>query len=108
MNEKQLALLCLLIIFLGMALFVATYQNDFEEKKSYELKIEGRGKLFGRVEYVIRDNPSTLFVLNDGNTILVYYQKNIGIQKNDFVTIYGEKQLYNDTEELFAYKVIKE
>ena len=108
MDEKQLSLFCLFVICIGLILFVINYQDDFSENKSALMNFGDKAKLFGRIDYIIKNNPSTTFILNDGNTITVYYQKNTDLAKNDFVTIYGEKQIYNGKEEIYAYKVIKE
>ena len=108
MNEKQLSLICLGIIFFGGALFLISYQNDFEKTTSFELELEGDGILFGKVEYVIKNSPSTIFVFNDGNKTLAYYPKETTLAKNDFITIYAKKQIYQGEEELYIYKVIVE
>jgi len=107
-NEKHLSLICLVIILVGGILFLASYQSGFENKTISSITNEETGIIFGKVEYVIKNSPSTLFVLNDGNEILAYYPKPTDLKKNDFVTVYAKKQLYNEKEELYIYKVIKE
>jgi len=108
MNEKQLSQICLLILIFGGILFFFTYQNDFKETSIDSVKIDEKGIFFGKIDYVIKQTPSTLFVFNDGNTILAYYPKATTLTKNDFVTLYAQKQIYNGEEELYVYKVIKE
>jgi len=108
MNEKQLSLICLGIILFGGGLFLVSYQNDFEKTTSFKLELEEEGILFGKVEYVIKNSPSTIFVFNDGNKFLAYYPKETILAKNDFLTIYVKKQIYQGEEELYVYKVIKE
>jgi len=108
MNEKKLSLICLIIILVGGALFFITYQNDFKETSIDTTPIDGKGIFFGKIEYIIKQSPSTLFIFNDGNTIMAYYPKETTLEKNDFVTLYAEKQIYNGKEELYVYKVIKE
>ena len=106
MNEKHLSWICLVVILMGGILFFISYQNEFENKTISSIKNEETGIIFGKVEYVIKNNPSTIFVINDGNKILAYYPKPTNLAKNDFVTLYAKKQLYNEKEELYVYKVI--
>jgi len=108
MNEKQLSQICLIVILFGGALFFITYQQDFKETNIDTTQIGDKGIFFGKIDYIIKQSPSTIFIFNDGNTSLAYYPKATTLQKNDFVTIYAEKQMYNDEEELYVYKVIKE
>ena len=108
MNEKQLSLICLGIILFGSGLFLVSYQTDFEKTTSFELELDKEGILFGKVEYVIKNSPNTIFVFNDGNKTLAYYPKESTLAKNDFLTIYVKKQIYQGDEELYVYKVIIE
>ena len=108
MNEKHISLICLLIVVIGGVLFLISYQSEFENTTISSIQNEESGIIFGKVEYVIKNSPSTLFVLNDGNQILAYYPKASDLEKNDFVTVYAKKQTYNNEEELYIYKVIKE
>ncbi|MBT4870793.1 MAG: hypothetical protein HON47_04415 [Candidatus Diapherotrites archaeon] len=106
MNEKHLSIICLIVILMGGILFFISYQNEFETKTISSITNEEKGIIFGKIEYVIKNSPSTIFVINDGNKILAYYPKSTNLAKNDFVTIYAKKQLYNEKEELYVYKVI--
>jgi len=108
MNEKQLSIICVIIIIFGCILFLVSYQTDFKETTITNMEIEDSGILFGKVEYVIKNSPSTIFVFNDGNQILAYYPKETDLTKNDFITIYAKKQFYQNKEELYVYKVITE
>jgi len=108
MNEKQLSQICLVIVLFGGLLFFITYQNNFEEASVEETPVGGKGIFFGKIEYIIKQSPSTLFIFNDGNKTMAYYPKETTLTKNDFVTLYAEKQIYNGEEELYVYKVIKE
>ena len=119
MNEKNISQICLGITILGILIFLLTYQNEFEEKTSFELlsKDNSKGILFGRVEYVIRNYPTTLFVLNDGNETTIYYPKATTLAKGTFVQVYAENktdppdsittQKNKKQRELYAQKVIE-
>ncbi len=109
MNDKKISQICIIIIVIGILLFVTTYKNDFEEKSIDKVISENStGLVFGRIDYVIKNSPTTQFILNDGNTILVFYPKETTLQKNDFVFVYAEASEYNTEKELFAHKVVKE
>ena len=118
MDEKTLSKICLGITLIGMLIFLLTYQNEFEETTSSQLlsKEDSKGILFGRVEYVIRNYPTTLFVFNDGNESTIYYPKKTTLEKGQFVEIYAEHKIEEtgyttqknkNQEELFAQKVIE-
>lgn len=119
MDEKNISQICLAITIIGMFIFLLTYQNEFENKKISELLLEenSKGILFGRIEHVIQNYPSTIFVLNDGNETLIYYPKMTTLEKGTFVEVYAEHKAEpknsitisksKKQEELFAQKVIE-
>ena len=107
MNEKQLAQICLIITLISLLILIFTYKPDFEEKTIQEIlnNQNSKGKVFGRIEYVVKNYPITIFVLNDGNSATIYYPKATTLEENNFVTAYVENQ---GQENLFAQKVVKE
>lgn len=107
MNEKHISQICLLITLASIILLLATYKPDFEEKTLNELLLKQgeKGKVFGRIDYVIKNYPVTIFVLNDGNSATIYYPKATTLEENNFVTAYIENQ---GQKNLFAQKVVKE
>ncbi|MFA5357392.1 MAG: hypothetical protein WC874_00170 [Candidatus Izemoplasmatales bacterium] len=111
MNEQNLARICLAISATGIILFIIFYAPEFEEKSIKEMlesDAEKTGIIFGRVDYVIKNTPSTSFILNDGSTILIYFPKQTELKKNDFVKVYGTTQEYGDQNEIYAYKLVVE
>lgn len=111
MNENTLARICLIISATGMLLFIIFYTPEFEEKSIKEMlqsETETSGIISGRVDYLIKNEPSTSFILNDGSKVLVYFPKQTEIKKNDFVKVYGTKQEYGDQNEIYAHKVVVE
>jgi hypothetical protein len=111
MNENTLARICLIISVAGMILFIIFYTPEFEEKSIKELLESGTetsGIISGRVDYVIKNEPSTSFILNDGSTVLVYFPKQTELKKNDFVKVYGTNREYGDQNEIYAHKVVVE
>ncbi|MFA6064756.1 MAG: hypothetical protein WCW44_00615 [archaeon] len=119
MDEKTLSRICLGITLIGMLILLVTYKTEFEEKTATQLLLEenGKGILFGRIEHIIQNYPTTIFVLNDGNETLIYYPKKTTFEKGQFVEVYAENRTENtDTNtksknkkqnELFAQKVIE-
>ena len=107
MNEKHLMQLCLIITLISMLILALTYKPEFEEKTLGELiqKNVSKGKVFGRVEYVVKNYPVTIFTLYDGNSATIYLPKATALEKNNFVTTYLENQ---GQKNLFAQKVVKE
>lgn len=107
MNEKNLIQICLILTITSIIILAITYKPDFEEKTLGEIiqKKDLKGKVFGRVEYVIQNYPTTIFTLYDGNTATIYYPKAITLEKNNFVTVYIQNQ---GQKNLFAQKVVKE
>ena len=77
MNEKYLTQLCLIITLISLLILIFTYKPDFEEKTVQEIlnNQNSKGKVFGRIEYVVKNYPITIFVLNDGNSATIYYPK---------------------------------
>lgn len=107
MNEKHISQICLVLTIISLMLLIFTYKPDFEERTIQEI-LENqnlKGKVFGRIEYVIKTYPVTIFTLTDGNTATIYYPKPTTLEKDDFVTAYIENQ---GEESLFAQKVVKE
>jgi len=109
MDDKKLSKICLAITLCGMILLGLTYHEEFEKKTIYEVtQKEGtKGLVYGRIEYVIKNSPSTQFILTDGNKILVFYPRESDYNKNDFVYVYAESQTSGGKKELYAYKVVK-
>jgi len=110
MDDKKLSLICLAITLIGIMGFFLTYRNEFEETNIGALleKEGNEGVVFGRIEYVIKNYPSTMFILTDGNSAIVYYPKETDLNKNDFVKVYAKSEYHSDKKELYAYKVIKD
>jgi hypothetical protein len=116
MNDKTLSKICLAITIIGMLLLLLTYKNEFESTTITQILKEknSKGIISGRIEYVIKNYPITIFALTDGNRALIYYPKPTTLEKNDFVKVYAEnkpEQQNNETKksnELYAYKVIKD
>ena len=107
MNDKTIARICLAITLISLISLVLTYKPDFEETTLTKIiqEPQAKGKIFGRIDYVIKNYPITQFILNDGNTAVIYYPKATTLVKNDFVTAYVENQ---GQKTLFAQKVVKE
>lgn len=110
MDETTITRLCLAITITGMLLFAATYKEEYTKKTISEvLEKEGnKGIIFGKVEYVIKNYPVTIFILNDGNKTTVYHPKPTTLEKNAFVTIYAQSQLQGKEINLYAQKVKEE
>ncbi len=110
MNEKNISLISLIIIIIGLIFFTIFYVEDFKETSILELLKENgnKGKIFGRVDHVISNENSTIFIFTKDQSIKVFYPKKINIKKNDFVWIYATSNEYKNNQELFAHKVIKE
>jgi hypothetical protein len=120
MNDKTLSKICLAITLIGMIFLALTYKPEFEETTISDLIQKGKAKgiIFGKVESIIKTEPTTLFILNDSNKVLIYYPKTIELEENDFVKVYAENNSEKNPPEkystkkkepmLFAYKVIKE
>ncbi len=111
MNEKLFARVALVIVIIGLIFFIITYKEEFQEKKVGEMLEASEGEkalLEGKVDYVIRQDYSTQFVLNDGTgKITIYYSKEFKLQANDFVKVFGETIQYNSKQSIKAIKVIK-
>ncbi len=107
MNQKHISQICFFITLLSLILIIFSYKPDFEEKTINEiLQIQNsKGKLFGRVEYVVKNYPVSIFILNDGNSATIYYPKATTLEENNFVTVYAQNQ---GQKSLFAQKVVKE
>lgn len=107
MNETQIARICLAVTIIGMLLFAATYQEEFTKKTINEVlaKEGNKGILYGKIDYVVKSYPVTIFILNDGNKATVYYPKATTLQKNDFVEVYAQSQLTENKLTIFAQKV---
>ena len=111
MDDKTLTIISLAIIITGLAAFVIFYTDEFPSRLVSEAQNgEGiKGAYFGRVDYVIQNNPTTIFTLTNDTSIIVFYPHETQFVKNDFVIVYAESQKYKDTNknELFAYKVVE-
>ncbi len=109
MNEKTISQICLIIITIGMLIFVITYKEEFSRKTIGEMiEVGEKGEIIGRIEYVIKNDPITMFVLTDGNKALIYYPKATDLNKNNIVKIYAETEEINPTQKkFFAQKVVR-
>jgi len=110
MNERFLSRACLAISIVGLLLIVP-FGRGFLEERSVGEMLAGEGEkgiVFGRVEFVIRNDSSALFVISDGNKGTVYHPKPLEIERNSFVTVYGESQKYEGKLEIYAYRVVVE
>ncbi len=107
MNEKQIAQLCLCLTLISLIILIFSYKPDFEEKTIQEIleTPNSKGKIIGRVEYVVKNYPITIFTITDGTSATIYYPKPITLEQNDFVSAYVENQ---GQQSLFAQKVVKE
>lgn len=109
MEDKKINQICIIIIIIGLVAFFVLYKEEFEEKNINELLIQERnskGKIIGKIEHVIKNYPTTNFIINDGTgKAIIYYPKETDFKKNDFITAFVEKEKENN---LYAYKVIKE
>ena len=107
MNEKTLSQICLIITLISLVILIITYKPDFEETTIQEIlnNQNSKGKVFGKIEYVVKNYPTTIFILNDGNSATIYYPKPTTLEENNFVTAYIENQ---GQKNLFAQKVVKE
>jgi hypothetical protein len=107
MNEKQLSQICLGLTLISLLILIFCYKPDFEEKTIQQIleTPNSRGKIIGRVEYIVKNYPVTIFTLTDGTTATIYYPKPITLEKDDFVSAYVENQ---GQQSLFAQKVVKE
>ncbi len=110
MDEKKITTISFVIIIVGFLLFIIFYTDEFPESTITQLleKNETKGKLFGRVDYVINNENNTIFTFVQDKSIKVFYPRKIELKKNDFVYIYAESTIYKNTPEIFAHKVIKE
>ncbi len=114
MDDKTISKICLIVTIIGILLFVFSYQEEFTKKSIGQINLrEGeKGAVFGRIDYVIKNYPVTLFVLTDGNKATIYYPKATTLKTNDFVTAYIENKIEQkdepETNMLFAHKVVKE
>jgi len=107
MNEKQISQICLILTIISLIILIFSYTPDFQEKTIKEIieNQNSKGKVFGRIEYVVKNYPVTIFTLTDGTTATIYYPKPTTLEKNNFVTAYIENQ---GQKSLFAQKVVKE
>jgi hypothetical protein len=114
MDDKTISRICLAVTIFGILLFALTYEEEFTKKSIAQINSkEGeKGIVFGRIDYVIKSYPVTLFILTDGNKATIYYPKATTLKTNDFVTVYIENKIEEldepKTNTLFAHKVVKE
>jgi len=117
-DDKTLSKVCLGITISGILILLLTYTPEFEKSTTSKLLLTSgaKGILFGKIDYVIKNYPVTMFILNDGNTATIYYPQQTALHVNDFVTVYAENNdttFYsckenNNCSTLFANKVVKE
>jgi hypothetical protein len=113
-NDKTLLKICLVITIIGIVALLLTYQEEFQETTITKLlSTPGeKGIISGRIEYVIKNYPISIFILNDGNKTTIYAPKSLSIETNDYVKVYAENQIDkakgNFDQKIFAHKVVKE
>ncbi|MFA5763765.1 MAG: hypothetical protein WC915_03045 [archaeon] len=110
MDETQLIKICIIITFIGVALFFITYKNEFEEKTISQMiaSEDGtKGIIYGKVNYILQNEPSIFFVQND-EKIKIFSNKKLDLNFGETLVIYGEITTYNGEKEIIAYKVIKQ
>lgn len=110
MDENTLTKICFIIILVGLIAFVIFYEDEFPKKDIDQMLLEigTKGRLFGRVEHVISNDPYTIFIFTQEKSAKVFYPKKTKLKKNDFVLIYATSNEYKSNKELFAHKVIIE
>jgi hypothetical protein len=108
MDDKTISKISLVIVTIGILVFVATHQEEFPKKTIGELdKVGEKGVIIGRIEYVIKNDPITMFILTDGNKALVYYPKITDLNKNNIVKVYSEnEETKTNQKKIFAHKVV--
>ncbi len=108
MNERNITQICIIISIIGLIFFVFCYEEEFPEKTISEMisNIGTKGKLIGKVEYIINNEP-LIFILQNEEKIKVFYPKKIELKKNDIVEVFGETTIYNNEIEIFAQRVTK-
>jgi uncharacterized membrane protein len=107
MNDKLLAKICLVFLLINL-FFLFFYETEFKKSSISNLLINenSKGLVFGRVDYVIKSTPVTIFILNDGNKSKVFYHSTFILKKNDFVKVFAKSEKYAEEIELFAYKIV--
>lgn len=109
MDENKISQICIIITLIGLILFLLYQEEEFETKTIQELITTtniSKAKVFGKIDYVIKNYPTTQFILNDGTgKITIYYPKKTDLEKNNFIYAYIEKE---DEKNSYAYKVVKE
>jgi len=110
MDETKIAQICLIITIIGILIFGLTYKEEFEETTINQLlsKEGNKGILHARIDYVVKNYPTTTLSITDGNKTTIYYPKATTFEKNNFVKIYAQSQLQGKKLTLFAYKIITE
>jgi hypothetical protein len=108
MNENTISQICIVITIIGMLLFALTYKEEFSDTTIAQLitKEGNKGIIHARIEYVVKNYPSTILNITDGNKTNVYYPKATTFEKNNFVKIYAQSQLQEKKISLFAYKIM--
>ena len=108
MDEIIISRICLAITIIGIIAFALTYKEEFSESSVKEIlaKEGNKGIIFGKVDYVIKNYPITMFIINDGNTATAYYPKATTFEKDSFVKVYAQSEMHGNKLELFAQKVI--
>lgn len=111
MDDKKITLICGTIVIIGIIISAFFYEPEFKEtsiKELIETKRENpKGVVFARVDYVIKNYPSTQAIINDGTSATIYYPKETNLKKNDFVYAYIELEDKNK-KAFYAYKLVKD
>jgi hypothetical protein len=121
MKDTTIVKICFIIVLTGIVLLAITYKPEFEKSTILKLteKDNSKGIIYGRIDFVEKNYPITLFILNDTSTALIYYPKPTTLEVNDFVEVYAESEPQpkeseslitkkkTTTKTLYAYKVIK-
>lgn len=110
MDEKTLMHISLAITLISLAAFIFTYKEEYSNTTIENLLADANtaGILHGKIEYVVKNYPFTIFILNDGTaTATIYYPKPASIEENQIVTVYARNDNLGGKKELFAAKVIE-
>ncbi len=110
MDDKKITLICGAIVLFGIIISAMFYEPEFQNtsiKEMLNTKESAKGIIFARVDYVIKNYPTTQAIINDGTTATIYYPKETNLKKNDFVYAYLETEDKNK-KTFYAYKLVKD
>jgi len=110
MEDTKITQICTAIVLIGIILFGLFYEPEFKETTIKELIEKGKdskGIVFARIDYVIKNQPITQAVINDGTSATIYHPKETTLKKNDFVYAYLVLE-DNNKKSFYAYKLVKD